>query len=181
MKPFRVFALLLLSIVLFSPSPARAGEAENQIIGECAASSGGMPAVFAECAIKQLTLTEIKKCFDGTGCFGPGNTMVQFNDWFNRTILGTCGAFHSQSEKEHQFLVLNNATSAVTFSAEAEQTDRTEFTLQPGHMALLTFDWCDSWVNIYGANESYSYDMGGVMEFVTGPDGNVQQYAVIRK
>lgn len=181
MKSFQTCVIVFLSVFYVASNPAQAGEAETKIVGECAASSGGEPATFAACAIKQLTLAEIKKCFDGTGCLGPGNTMVQFNDWFNRTILGNCGAFHSQSAKEPQFLVLNNSNTTVTFAAEGAQTDRTDFSLESGQMALLSFDMCDTWVNIYGAGESYNYDMGGVMEFVTEPDGRVKQYVVIRK
>lgn len=177
-----VFVSLLALGCTATLSPATyAGEAENRIVGACAAQSGGQPAIFAACAAKDLSLAEIKKCFDGTGCFGPGNTLVQFNDWFNRTILGSCGAFISQAAKEPQFLVMNNSSIAIRYSAESERTDQTAFSLLPGQTALLTFPMCDTWLNVHGAGESRSYDTGGIMEFATGPDGGVHQYLVVGK
>ena len=177
-----VFAsLLVLGSAATLPQATHAGEAENRIVGLCAAQSGGQPAIFAACAAKDLSLAEIKKCFDGTGCFGPGNTLVQFNDWFNRTILGTCGAFHSQAAKEPKFLVMNNSSLAVRFTAVSERTNRTAFSLLPGQTALLSFAMCDTWVNIDGTGVIFGYDTGGVMEFAAGADGVVHQYLVIGK
>lgn len=173
-------SLLVLGCAAIASPTLHAGDDENLIVGACAATSGGMPASFVACAAKDLTLAELRKCFDGTGCLGPGNTLVQFTDWFNRAILGNCG-FHSQSAKEPQFLVMNNSSATVSYSIEAEQTDLSSSSLLPGQQELWTFPFCNTWVNVHGAAQTFSYDMGGIMEFVDGDDGHVRQYLVVGK
>jgi uncharacterized protein YecT (DUF1311 family) len=78
----------LLACATQSPSYAglalcAAGPKMNQewmIAAQCAASSGGVPVTAAACTAGWLTLNEFGKCFSqgigGSGCFGPGNTIV---------------------------------------------------------------------------------------------------------
>lgn len=60
---------------------------EQQVLVQCAITSGGQPYVMAGCVGTQLTANEIQKCFDqgigGRGCFGDNNTAVIFikNYW----------------------------------------------------------------------------------------------------
>ena len=170
---FNVFALVCLSA--FSHT-ASAEENETEIIGICAAESGGQPAVFMACALQQLTFDEIVKCVDGTGCFGPGNTVVQFQAWLNKTLFGSCG-FISQGATRPQFLVINNSSATVEYSMESDTTVG-DSTIEPGYRELWPLGNCDTWVNINGSGDIFGYEAGGIMEFSDGDDGYVHQYLV---
>jgi hypothetical protein len=52
-------------------------EPRSQILLQCAASSGGVPATAAACIVGRFTLNELQGCrtaeFGKSGCFGDGN------------------------------------------------------------------------------------------------------------
>lgn len=57
---------------------------ESIIIAKCAAYTKGQPEAFAACAGGELMIAEVDKCLDkgigGDGCFGKGNTVMQYRD-----------------------------------------------------------------------------------------------------
>jgi hypothetical protein len=65
---------------------------EQRAAATCAVSTSGVPLPFAACFSTQLTVNEIKKCFEvgiggPNGCFGPNNTAVKAidNAWHDAT------------------------------------------------------------------------------------------------
>jgi hypothetical protein len=170
---FGALAFLCLSALSHS---AFAEENETEIIGICAAESGGQPALFMACALKELTFAELVKCVDGTGCFGPGNTVVEFQAWLNKELFGSCG-FISQGATRPEFLVINNSSVTVEYALESDTTEG-ESTLAPGYHELWPLGYCDTWVNINGSGDIFGYEAGGIMEFSDGDDGYVHQYLV---
>lgn len=57
---------------------------ESIIIVKCAAYTRGQPHAFATCAGGELMIAEVDKCLEkgigGDGCFGKGNTVMQYRD-----------------------------------------------------------------------------------------------------
>ena len=65
---------------------------EQRVFVRCAVSTSGEPWSMALCVGGQDTVNELTKCinvgFGSNGCFGPGNTVVQFvqNAWKDVTV-----------------------------------------------------------------------------------------------
>lgn len=179
----RVISVICLVFLIFLAAvhvdTVIAGDAETAVIGKCAAASGGQPALFFICAVKDLSLTELKKCLQGE-CYGPNNTIVQWSDFINRTLFGTgCGGFHTPAEKKPTIVVVNNSNIPVGITMESEVTSG-QVVVEPGYRATWELDFCDRWANIGGADGNFGWAIGSVIEIAEGSDGKVHQYSMTR-